>query len=149
MVEGLPRWKPDSTLEELSRIWQGIGTRSVAEIDTALPNPRLPSGARLSLLIAKAAFLNYEGEPNRAYQVLEEARSLVEQDDDLAQKSLYTLIFFQGVTALRRGETDNCVMCRGESSCILPIAAAAIHTNETGSSLAIRHFTEYLDAMFP
>ena len=49
------------------------------------------------------------------------------------------------VTALRRGETENCVMCRGESSCILPISAAAVHTIPAGSRLAIRHFTEYLE----
>ena len=56
-----------------------------------------------------------------------------------------TLIYLQGVTALRRGENDNCIMCRGESSCILPISPAAVHTNPTGSRLAIKHFTEYLD----
>jgi hypothetical protein len=39
-------------------------------------------------------------------------------------------------------------MCRGESSCILPIAPSAIHTNAGGSRLAIQHFTEYLEA-FP
>ena len=52
------------------------------------------------------------------------------------------------MTALRRGETDNCIMCRGEKSCILPFAPAAVHTNPTGSRLAIRHFTEYLE-QFP
>ena len=52
------------------------------------------------------------------------------------------------MTALRRGETDNCIMCRGEKSCILPLAPAAVHTNPTGSRLAIRHFTEYLE-QFP
>jgi hypothetical protein len=96
VVQALPRRKPDSTLEELGRMWQGIGSRSAAEIDTALPNPNLPSDARFSLLITKAAFLNYEGEPNRAYEVLEEARSLLDKNDGLAQKSLSTLIFFQG-----------------------------------------------------
>jgi hypothetical protein len=35
-------------------------------------------------------------------------------------------------------------MCRGESSCILPISSAAIHQFPEGSRLAIRHFTEYL-----
>ena len=39
-------------------------------------------------------------------------------------------------------------MCRGESSCIIPILPAAVHTNPTGSRLAVRHFTEYL-AQFP
>ena len=48
------------------------------------------------------------------------------------------------MTALRRGENENCIECRGESSCILPISPAAVHTNPTGSRLAIRHFTEYL-----
>ncbi len=36
-------------------------------------------------------------------------------------------------------------MCRGESSCILPISRAAVHTKPEGSRLAIKHFTEYLD----
>ena len=48
------------------------------------------------------------------------------------------------MTGLRMGENDNCVMCRGESSCILPIAPTAVHTNPTGSRLAIEHFSEYL-----
>ena len=48
------------------------------------------------------------------------------------------------MTALRIGEDDNSVLCRGESSCILPISPAAVHTIPTGSKLAIQHFTEYL-----
>ena len=39
-------------------------------------------------------------------------------------------------------------MCQGDSACLLPIAASAVHTNPTGSRLAIRHFTEYLE-QFP
>jgi hypothetical protein len=35
-------------------------------------------------------------------------------------------------------------MCRGESSCIFPIAPAALHTIPAGSRQAIKHFTEYL-----
>src|SRR5262249_37150103 len=96
----------------------------------------------------KAILFNYEGEPARAYKVLEETQSWVEGSEARARQGLYTIIYFLGVTALRRGETDNCVMCRGESSCILPIAPAAVHTNPTGSRLAIRHFTQYL-AQFP
>ena len=55
------------------------------------------------------------------------------------------MIYLQGVTGLRQGENDNCIMCRGESSCILPISPSAVHLNPTGSRLAIKHFTEYLD----
>src|SRR5262249_15131227 len=56
-----------------------------------------------------------------------------------------TMIYFQGLSSLRLGENDNCILCRGESSCILPISAAAIHKNPEGSRRAIRHFTEYLE----
>ena len=62
----------------------------------------------------------------------------------MAAQWLYSVIYFQGVTALRRGENDNCIACRGESSCIFPISPAAVHTNPYGSRLAIKHFTEYL-----
>src|SRR5262249_39753336 len=91
---------------------------------------------------------NYEGEPKRAYEVLEQARAWAESNGTLAREHLYTVIYFQGVTALRIGETENCVMCRGESSCILPIAQSAVHANPAGSRMAIRHFVEYLEA-FP
>ena len=50
-----------------------------------------------------------------------------------------------GVIHLRRGETENCLDCRGPSSCILPIAAAAVHQRPSGSREAIRHFRAYLD----
>ena len=53
-----------------------------------------------------------------------------------------------GRDGLRLGENENCIDCRGESSCILPIAPAAVHTKPRGSRLAIRHFTEYLE-QFP
>ena len=82
---------------------------------------------RLSTL--KALLLNSEGEAKRSYEVLQEVRSLVEGDDRLAGEYLYTIIYFQGVAAMRRGENENCIECRGESSCILPIAPAAVHTN--------------------
>src|SRR5438477_254063 len=49
-----------------------------------------------------------------------------------------------GIAALRRGETENCVECRGESSCIIPLSLEAIHRKREGSSDAIRFFSEYL-----
>ncbi len=54
------------------------------------------------------------------------------------------MIFLQGVAGLRRGETENCVLCRGEGSCIFPIGPQAVHQQPAGSRLAVRHFTEYL-----
>jgi hypothetical protein len=96
----------------------------------------------------KGSVFNYEGEAEKAYGVLGEIRTQTENDAEIANKWLYTIIFFQGLTALRWGETNNCVLCRGESSCILPISPSAIHTKPAGSRLAIKHFTEYLN-QFP
>ncbi len=45
---------------------------------------------------------------------------------------------------MRRGEDENCIECRGEGSCIFPIARSAKHVNPAGARLAVKHFTEYL-----
>src|SRR5262249_25504412 len=141
-------WTPDASLEDIRENWRTVGPRMIEELDKALPPPGKSDSHRLLILLSKANVLNFQGENHRAYELLEETRAWVEKHDPLAGLGLYTIIFFQGVTALRRGETENCVMCRGESSCILPIVPAAVHTNTTGSRLAIKHFTEYL-AHFP
>src|SRR5262249_10319214 len=125
----LQPWKADASLEDIGNVFRGLGYKNVEGIDRSLAHPGESHVQRLTLLISKAILFNYEGEPNRAYEVLEQARSWVEKTPTLAKEGLYTLIYFQGVTALRRGETDNCIMCRGEQSCILPIARAALHAN--------------------
>ena len=55
------------------------------------------------------------------------------------------LMALLGITALRRGEVDNCIGCMGASSCIFPIAREAVHTRQAGSREAIERFTAYLD----
>jgi hypothetical protein len=147
-ILGHLRFTPEASLEEIRDDWQAVGPRLMAALDKALPPRGKSDSHRLLILLTKASIFNYLGETSRSYELLEQTRSWVEQHDKLAELGLYTVIFFQGVTALRRGETENCVMCRGESSCIIPIAPAAVHTNPSGSQLAIRHFTEYL-AQFP
>jgi hypothetical protein len=138
----MQHWQPDATLEEISRIWRGTAYRAVENLDWKLAEPGRAKREQIPLMFMKAALLNYEGEGEKSYQVLEKLRSIIESEDKLAVAKLGRMIYFQGVTALRRGETDNCIMCRGESSCIIPISPAAVHTNPTGSRLAIKHFTE-------
>ncbi|MFI5454428.1 MAG: CRTAC1 family protein [Isosphaerales bacterium] len=142
------RWPLNSSLEEIRDNWQSVDARMLDELDKGLPPPGKSDSHRLQILLSKSSVLNFQGQPKRAYDLLEETRSWVEQHDKLAELGLYTVIFFQGVAALRLGETENCVMCRGESSCIIPIVPAAVHTIPTGSRLAVRHFTEYL-GQFP
>jgi ASPIC and UnbV/FG-GAP-like repeat len=139
-----PKWGPDASLEEISNIWRGIADSGIAEVDRSVADTNVPEQERGLMLLKKANLLNSKGEAEKAYQVLQQLRTMVERDEKFAARALATVIYAQGVTALRRGENDNCIMCRGESSCILPVAPAAVHTNPTGSRLAIEHFTEYL-----
>jgi ASPIC and UnbV/FG-GAP-like repeat len=141
-------WAADASLDTIGNTWKSAPSLALADIERELPPAGSDDLKRLQLLFSRYAILNAEGETSHAYELLGEMRSWVEQSPMLAQASLYTVIFNQGVVAMRRGETENCLMCRGESSCIIPIAPAAVHTNPAGSRLAIRHFTEYL-ARFP
>ena len=144
----VPAWKPLASLDEIRDIWTGAAPKGVNEIDALLSNRPVSDTRRISLLITKAAVLNFIGDAEEAYTVLTDLRLFLGDRERLAHPHLASVIYFQGVTALRRGENDNCVMCRGESACIIPISPAAVHSNPTGSRLAITHFTEYL-ARFP
>src|SRR5262249_54265859 len=144
VISKITPWGPAPSLEEISAIWKNLGDRLLGQIDQDLARPSLAADRRIELLVLKAQCYNYLGRPRDAYRVLAEGRAFVEDDDDVAEELLFSLIYFQGVTALRIGEDDNCVLCRGESSCIFPLSPAAVHTNPEGSRLAIRHFTEYL-----
>jgi hypothetical protein len=137
-------WGPEASLAEISNACRGAGQRGLVETDQKLAEPDRSPESRVALLITKTVLLNSAGDADKAYQVLGQLRSLVDGNAKLRSLMLGTVIYFQGVTAMRKAENDNCIMCRGESSCILPIAAAAVHTNPTGSKLAIKHFTEYL-----
>jgi hypothetical protein len=143
VLNRLPRWAPGASLQEIGEIWRQTPGRAIADVDRELLSANT-APKKIELLLLKMRLSTSLGETERAYQVLEQMRSWIEQDAVTAQGNLYTVIFNQGVLALRRGETDNCIMCRGESSCILPIAPEAVHTNTVGSLLAIKHFTEYL-----
>lgn len=120
------------------------GLALVEIIDHNLTQGNLFADDRIRCLLAKAVVLASEGDPRRTYTALEEARASAEKSEKLAGKYLFTIVYIQGVTGLRIGENENCILCRGESSCILPISAAAVHRNPEGSRLAIRHFREYL-----
>ena len=150
ILAALERWEPGASLEKISESWREPGHKMIAKLEETLESARRAGDHRkvAAMLMTKSLLLNSEGEPDRSYEVLREARSVVERADRVAQEFLFTIIYFQGVVALRRGENENCIMCRGESSCILPIAPAAVHTFPAGSRLAIEHFTEYLE-QFP
>jgi hypothetical protein len=138
-------WDLNAPLEVISERYYRIDQRRAEIVDSRLSGASVSDDTRISLLFLKATFLNSAGETGRSLKVLDRLRELVEADEKRAAKLLGTTIFSQGVTAMRLGENENCIMCRGESSCILPISPAAIHSNPRGSRLAIKHFREYLE----
>ncbi len=138
-------WKPDASLFEVADAYRAVAPEGLRAMDRVLAGPDQSGPTVANAQMMKAILLNFKGEPRKAYELLGEMRARVAEDDDLAADMLYSVIFYQGVTALRCGETENCVLCRGESSCILPIAKSALHKIPLGSRQAIAHCTEYLE----
>jgi len=147
-ISFLKPWDSRATLEEVSDAWRRIGFRTIEQFDREMAGRALPLPEQLQTTFLRAMLYNYEGQADRAYQLLADLRKDIERDDTVAGQALATLMYFQGVTALRRGENENCILCRGESSCIIPVSPAAVHIHPEGSRLAIGHFMEYLD-QFP
>ncbi len=141
---GSPSWGADASLEKIAEIWTQPGYRFLESLDKLLAERNLSEYDRIQSLVTKATMFLAEGEARQAYLILAEARSQADADHQLTQIYRFPLVFLQGLTALRIGENENCILCRGESSCILPIAPAAVHVKPEGSRLAIAHFREYL-----
>ncbi|MFM7518187.1 MAG: CRTAC1 family protein [Pirellula sp.] len=138
-------WPQDSTLEQIGEQFRIAVRSSIASLDQILSDPNLSSDEIASSRYSRSTFHNYDGDPLKAYEDLCKAREYMEKNPRVAKDFLYTIIYNQGITAMRRGENENCIACRGESSCILPISKAAVHQNPEGSRIAIKHFMEYLE----
>jgi hypothetical protein len=138
-----PHIKDPLSLEQIRDAVDGAGFRGIERIDAELAQGVSPE-RRLDRLQHKALMYLYEGQFTHASAVLADARALAEANPGWGQRALPTLIFLQGVAALRRGETENCVECGCVSSCIFPIQPEAVHRKRKGSSEAVKYFTEYL-----
>ncbi len=133
------------SIEQVREAFATRGRRGIAkvraELDTIPRQADDPSFRRLRVQSALVFLLMYEGKFAEAAEWTE--RALRENPGALPElrANLEALL---GVIHLRRGETENCLDCRGPSSCIFPIAAEAVHQQPSGSRAAIGHFTAYL-----
>lgn len=134
-------WNPDS-LDDVRESFLNVGRRNLGALDVEFASGSL--SARIKNRLHKATVYFYEGQSPEAYEVLKEARTLAESTPASSAEWLYSIIYYQGVAGLRRGEDENCLMCRGDGACIFPIRPHAVHANPTGSRLAVHHFAEYL-----
>ena len=144
VTANLHRWPDDASLQQIADSFQGVAARIRADLEKSRANPDATDAMRVQMLLTEASVFNFDGDVADAAARIAEARALVEKDSLLAQRFLHSLIFFQGVTALRQGENENCVLCIGQGACILPIIPTAVHKKTDGSKHAIKHFTDYL-----
>jgi hypothetical protein len=136
-----PSYDPTS-LESIRAAFDHAGNRRIQALRSQRPSSQYEE---LNRFVKIALLHGYEGDFAKASAVLAEARALADRDPVRFDAERPTLIFLQGVMALRRGEEDNCVACPCCSSCILPLQPEAFHQNRSGSLEAVKHFTEYLE----
>jgi hypothetical protein len=132
------------SLEEIRDLVGGAAPRRIGQLDAELAEGSLSARARFEKLREMALLHLYGGEFGRAAELLEQDRTLAEANPAWGRRALHNIIFLQGVAALRRGETENCVECGVVSSCIFPIDARALHKKPKGSREAIGYFMDYL-----
>lgn len=135
------------SLKELREAIQMRVERGAAELQAELLRLR-QSAVREDLNEAKVRYrigtlFMYEGRFDEASAAFTKALTLG-RSGGLPQQFQQRLTAYLGITAMRRGEVDNCIECLGPSSCIFPISPEAVHQHPSGSREAIKHFTAYL-----
>ena len=136
------------SLEQVRVAVRGRVRRGFDELDSKLRSipPNSPDGPFMTFQIHATMGLlyMYDGKFAEAADLFETALA---ESTDLGVPPGLRVNFeaMLGVIHLRRGETENCLECRGPSSCIFPIAAEAVHQFPSGSREAIRYFQKYLD----
>jgi tetratricopeptide (TPR) repeat protein len=113
-------------------------TSQLARHRSLTPEDRVHA-ARIHLMIGGLHM--FDGRFDEAKRHFEQARAIHPAEPALFAANVEALL---GVASLRQGETENCIACKNESSCIFPLAQEAVHQRPSGSREAIRHFTAYL-----
>ncbi|HWE35973.1 MAG TPA: CRTAC1 family protein [Isosphaeraceae bacterium] len=135
----------DDTIAELRAAIGSRADRGLAELRARLRAQPIdtPAGRLAATRIETSIsyLYMYNGEFDRASAWAERAMA---DGGDGPREMRACFVALLGVIALRRGEVENCLECRGPSSCILPIDRAAMHRKQDGAREAIRRFTDYL-----
>jgi hypothetical protein len=140
-----PKFKDPFSMTEVRDYYLRAGSRGAEIIQEEMAGQPHPTEESLRQLTLQAQLYLYEGDFVRAAEILAEVRRLGVTQHVKLPYGLPTIIFLQGIAALRRGETENCVECNCNSSCIFPLQPQAFHTKKEGSRQAIHFFTEFLE----
>jgi hypothetical protein len=135
-----------TSLEQLRTALEGRAQRGRAQLQSTLDrlDPATPDTpahvARLSMILGSLDM--FEGRFDEAATRFEASLRASPGASEPIRANMEALL---GIAALRRGETENCVACRNEASCLFPLAPEAVHRRTAGSREAIRRFTSYLE----
>jgi hypothetical protein len=144
-VQNTREIKDPTSLAEIRSSSEGRAHRGIARLRKELDaiDRRSPSGRvrALQQMVFLGLLHMSEGEFVEADSWLAQAQEIDPACPRLLKANIEAL---RGVAALRRGETENCVACCNEASCLFPLAPSAIHQRPSGSRAAIGHFTAYL-----
>ncbi|HEV3261648.1 MAG TPA: CRTAC1 family protein [Gemmataceae bacterium] len=140
----LPLRDPTS-LEDIRDCFHDAGSRGIRRLEDDMARGVWPQEVYPHNLMRLAQLCLYQGQYTKAARVLKKLRDILEEDPVRRRAEIDMVITLQGITGLRRGETENCVECGVVSSCIFPIEPAAVHGKPQGSRQAIKYFTELLD----
>jgi hypothetical protein len=143
--------RDEGSLDEYRHVIANRASRAKAQLQQRLEgvhlgsSPSLDDVLRALWVYRQLAFVAlYEGDHDVAASWLE--RSLEMAGTPGVPTSVRAhMTALLGLSALRRGEQDNCIGCVGPSSCIFPIAREAVHTRPFGSREAVRWFSRYLE----
>ena len=74
VLGALEPWEPGASLEKISESWKEPGHKLIAKLEGTLESARRKGDHRkvAAMLITKSLLFNYEGEPDRSYEVLRE-----------------------------------------------------------------------------
>ena len=135
-----------TSLAQVSAARRGRAVRGIAELEGQLARMGKPKSDDEAVMAARFHVLigglqMFDGRFEDAKKSYVAARAIHPTVPASFGQNIEAML---GVASLRRGETDNCIACCTDASCIFPLAPAAIHNQKTGSRDAIRHFTAYL-----
>ena len=107
---------------------------------SAGPEAEIAAGLALSAELLRA------GLTEEAIAELERLRGRAGEVSEPRSRKLSRrlLLDMLGISYLRLGEQQNCLVAHTSASCILPIAAAGVHARPLGSRTAISHFGSLL-----
>ncbi len=136
-----------TSLAQVGAARKGRAARGIARTEERLRELGRPKSDREAMQAAQyqidiGALHMFDGRFEEATSHFEAAREIHPPLPALFGANIEALL---GVAALRRGESENCIACCTDASCIFPLAPAAVHRQTTGSRRAVRHFTAYLE----